>query len=210
MSAKSLLILASVVCAAVLASCGRSARTSDVAIDAGSYDVAFDAAKEVLREQGFRLERIDAAKGIITTQPRHSAGLATPWNMDDSGLGQEIEGFVNEQRRRVTVLFEPDSDTSAADGGMVCRVRVTVYRTQSPGWRVSSRTPTLPSVTTDPALSARGLGYGYETPRSRDVALERRLAGSIGERLAVASMTSESPATPGTPEKLAQGTASTE
>lgn len=174
-------------CAALLGGCARGARTSDVAVSAGAYSDAFDAAKEVLREQGFSLERIDAAKGVITTQPRHSAGLATPWKTDESSLGQEVEGLVNEQRRRAVVLFEPDQRSEEGETGMICRVRVTVYRSQSPGWRVSSRTPTLPSVTTDPAMSARGLGYGYETPRERDEALERRLAGKIARRIDAAA-----------------------
>ncbi|MBX3382672.1 MAG: hypothetical protein KF864_04085 [Phycisphaeraceae bacterium] len=190
-------------CALLLGGCARGARTSDVAVSADAYTDAFDAAKEVLREQGFALERIDAAKGVITTQPRHSAGLATPWKTDESSLGQEVEGLVNEQRRRAVVLFEPDQQAAQGQAGMICRVRVTVYRAQSPGWRVSSRTPTLPSVTTDPALSARGLGYGYETPRERDEALERRLAGTIARRIAAAG---RQPA-PGTP---APGPAATE
>jgi hypothetical protein len=68
---------------------------------------AFDLARDVLREEGFILDRVDAAAGIITTRPKTTAGLATPWDAEQSSAEQEIDDLANRQQRTVRITFEP-------------------------------------------------------------------------------------------------------
>ena len=63
----------------VLSGCATS-RPAEFATAPGGYAAAFDAAREVLREFRFELERVDARSGIITTRPKATAGLATLWD----------------------------------------------------------------------------------------------------------------------------------
>jgi hypothetical protein len=74
---------------------------------AGQYTAAFDAAREVLREYRFDLERIDARGGVITTRSKQTSGFATPWDAEQSSLRSEWEDLLNRQRRRVRIVFAP-------------------------------------------------------------------------------------------------------
>ncbi len=156
-----------------------------VAMPAGGYAGGFDAAREALRSAGFELDRVDAQAGTITSQPRASSGLATPWDTQQSGFTQEVSDLLNQQRRRVRVTFTAaGTDTPPVAGEAVeARVEVYVDRLQHPGLRVPSRAATLWSVTRDPVRSERGLGSGYQTPVNRDRALERRIADEIERRM---------------------------
>lgn len=68
---------------------------------------AFDLARDVLREEGFMLDRVDAAAGVITTRPKTTAGVATPWDSEQSSAEQEIDDLANRQQRTVRITFEP-------------------------------------------------------------------------------------------------------
>ena len=81
----------------------------------GSYSATFQAVKDELRSSGFELDRIDARAGVITTRPRASAGLATPWITDESTIEQEFEGALNRQQRTVTVRFAPTAQDDTSD-----------------------------------------------------------------------------------------------
>lgn len=171
--------------AATLGGCASSRAEPKVAIGAGSYSSGFDAAREALQSAGFELDRVDAQAGTITSQPRASAGLATPWDTQQTGMMQEVSDLVNQQRRRVRITFTAaGTEAPPAPGGPVeASVEVIVDRLQQPGLRVPSRAVTLWSVTRDPALTERGLGSGYQTPVNRDGDLERRIADEIERRM---------------------------
>jgi hypothetical protein len=145
-------------------------------VGAGEYDAAFNAAREVLREHRFQLERVDAAAGVITTQPKNTGGAASPWDTEQSTLGQELEDLLNMQKRVVRVTF----NRAASVRG---RVEVTVYRVQTPNLRPSSRAIALTSTTIDPQAVAQGVGGSYETPVSQDSRLAARLAQAIAARI---------------------------
>ncbi len=163
----------------LLASCGPRADTNQFAVAPGGYDAAFDATRETLRSARFQLARVDSQAGVITTEPKHSAGLFTPWDMEQSNLSQEFEDAINDQNRSVRVTFE---DTN--DGGKVGHVWVTVTRVQKPGARIPSRAITLTSATQDPYRTGQGVGYAYEVPTVRDEEFEQRLAGRIAQETA--------------------------
>jgi len=79
------------------------ARTLDVA--PGEYAAAFDATREVLRSHRFTLERVDARTGVITTEPRFGVGMLNPLDRTQSTLGQEVTETLNQEGRRVRVVF---------------------------------------------------------------------------------------------------------
>jgi hypothetical protein len=160
-------------------------------VPAGQYAKAFDATRDVLRSYRFTLERVDAAAGIITTAHKATAGLATPWDREQTTLSQEVEDLLNQQSRVVRVTFRPAGEGSEnpldepvdPKGAMVGRVEVIVYRMQTPGLRPPSRAILLTSVSTDPVLEAEGIGWQYEVPIGQDSRLAARLAGALAKEI---------------------------
>jgi len=172
--------------AVVLAGCRSSRPNASLAVSAGEYATAFDAARETLRSHGFDLERVDSTAGIILSQPKASAGLATPWDLDQSGLGQEAADLVNHHKRRVRITFagEGVGDQVQTDKPLTATVSVFIDRVQSPGLRIPSKAPMIWSVTSDPARTQQGVGSQYQAPVERDSELELRLAEEIETRIA--------------------------
>jgi hypothetical protein len=109
-------------------------------VQAGDYPRAFAAAKDVLRAEGFALERVDSARGVITTRPRASSGLATPWLDHSTTPGDAVAGVLHRERRLVEVRFAPDeaSDLPADAKPIIARVEVTVQRLGAPGRRADA------------------------------------------------------------------------
>lgn len=190
----------------VLAGCA-SPKSPQFDVAAGQYAGAFDATREVLRSYRFDLERVDAAVGVITTAQKTSAGLATPWDGEQSSFSQEVDDLLNQQTRSVRVTFRPASLGGAEAAvnrpvdpaeSMVGRVEVIIYRTQTPGLRPSSRAITMTSLTLDPAATAQGVGGQYVVPMTQDSRFAARLAREIAERIgadAAAAETGSEPAT---------------
>lgn len=171
--------------ASTLVGCASTRPEPTVAIAADAYASGFDAARETLRAAGFELDRVDANAGTITSQPKASSGLATPWDTQQTGMTQEVSDLLNQQRRRVRITFTAAGTGSPpAPGGPVeATVEVYVDRLQQPGLRVPSKAVTLWSVTRDPLQAERGLGSGYQTTVQRDRELERRLADDLERRM---------------------------
>lgn len=186
-----------------LSGCASSENSPEFEIESARYADAFAAVKGVLRSYRFQIDRVDAAAGVITTRPKATAGLATPWDKEQSGLAQEFEDFANDQQRRVRVTFEPRSpappeapatglaggpvtDLRSVEGTLLGRVVVVVDRVQRPGWRLSPKAIGTSTVTIDTALAARGLAPVYTVPISQDPRLAERMGGAIRKRLAVA------------------------
>jgi hypothetical protein len=128
-----------------------------------SYAVLFAAARDTLLARGFVLDRVDAAAGIITTQPRATAGLATPWDAEQVGFDQELSDLGNPNERRVTVRFRSrDPDTLGVE------VDAFIDRVRRPGWRVETESISRSRYISDPALIARRMEPVYRTPVTRD------------------------------------------
>lgn len=105
-------------------------------------DQVFDAARETLMGFRFALDRVDARRGVITTHPKRTAGIATPWDKEQSGIDQEWEDLLNEQRRVVRIEFDPAGE-QAADQERTMRIQVEVVRTHRPNWRVETESVRL-------------------------------------------------------------------
>lgn len=155
--------------------------TGEFAVPAGQYADAFQAARGVLRDHRFEVERVDAEEGVLTTRPKASSGWASPWDTEQTTAVQESSDLFNQQRRRVRVTFEP---ARAAPGeARTGRVVVAIDRVQSTGVRLNPRSVQLTTVSVDPALSARGVWTQYDVPVERDAAFEARLARAIEKAL---------------------------
>ena len=105
-------------------------------------DQVFDAARETLMGFRFALDRVDARRGVITTHPKRTAGIATPWDKEQSGIDQEWEDLLNEQRRVVRIEFDPAGE-QAADQERTMRIQVEVVRTHRPNWRIETESVRL-------------------------------------------------------------------
>jgi len=174
---------------AVLVSCGSTPEASPIPVAASGYTNAFDAVREELRWMGFELERIDARAGVIETRPKPTAGLATPWDTEQSTPGQEWDDFVNDHRRIVRVTFTPtgadsgEADAVPSDTDTQLGVEVTIYRLRAPGSRIETESVSLNSVAVDVLAQERGLAGRYLTPIGRDPRLEARLSERLRARL---------------------------
>lgn len=158
----------------------RQAGAGDLEIAGATYAQVFDAAKETLADYRFAINRVDAARGLLTTHPKRTAGLASPWDQEQSSLRQDWEDLVNQQQREVRIEFiDPDES-----GGVVrLRVRVLVTRAHRPHWRVEPESVRLSTH----ARSRDVLGYfepgSFDEQIGHDTALAARLARSVAQRL---------------------------
>lgn len=163
------------------------------------YPRAFDAARETLLQAGFDLERVDAGEGIITTAPRGSAGLLSPWDTQQSSLADEVDDFVNDQRRRVRIEFLPLTDGNEDEGlppgvpvavapldgdEIEARVRVVIERRLTPGRTIEPVSIRRSNRFIDPTLGARQMLPVAWVAVREDPALARRLAARIQAQMA--------------------------
>lgn len=160
----------------------------------GAFETAFDASRQALREYQFELERVDATEGVITTAPKASAGIATPWHREQSTLGHEFNDLLNQHERAIRIEFVPvPSGESQASSGVI---RATVFRLQSPGLRPASRAIGSSTTTLDPHLTERGIWAGQLVPSGEDPDLAVRLARRIEVIMSELSTLASVPAAP--------------
>jgi hypothetical protein len=187
------------------------AEPADILIPAGQYAAAFDAARQSLADLGFELERIDARLGIITTRPKPSAGLATPWDQTQSVPAQEFEELVNRHFRRATITFrttgEPEHlagasqtapgpeplDLRLVNTPIAGRVEVALERLHRPGWRLEPTVMRWSMRTLDPDLRGTGMWPSYTVAFSQDPYLARRIEARIRAALEHASPDESAP-----------------
>lgn len=207
-------LLLAAACAAIPATgcASRAPKSAEFGVPSAQYDRAINAAREVLLEARFEIDRIDAAAGVITTQAKTSAGLLAPWDADQTTLDQEIADATSTHRRRVRITFEPAAvdrreaalapsaanpihvgdrfaapgtiDLRAADLALTARVEVFVDRARRPGTRLETESIRTSSTAIDPSLSARRMNPEFDTTVDHDHLLAGRLAERIRQRLA--------------------------
>jgi hypothetical protein len=183
----------------LLAACSRPTQTT-LTLQPGQYGAAFEAAKHVLRDQQFDIERVDARAGVITTAPHPTAGLLTPWDTQQTSLGQEIEDAVHNQQRTVRITFEPQQPPAPSPGAeapppdltefqapLTMRVRVIQDRLYRPLWRIDTTSIRISTHAFDPDLARRQMQPEYAVAMSEDRQLAARITLRISERLAEAS-----------------------
>ncbi len=175
-----------------------------IRVEAGDYDTAFDIAIETLRNERFRLDRVDRRSGVITTQPRNASSIAEPWQGDHATTSQATEATLHHQRRVVSVAFIPlpgetveatrlsstpslsaidemDSTTPIGEFNRPVRIMVQCWieRAHRPGQRIETSSLRHSSNTIDPTLQSRGIPSLFWERISRDSYMEQRIINSI-------------------------------
>lgn len=190
---------------ATLAACSAPPRpTTGIIIPAGKYTQAFDAARDAVRELRFDLERVDARQGVLSTRAKPTDGLATPWDLEQTTTEQELEDLVNQQSRKVRIVFTARGQTSPGGattdelgdlpplqdapmpqdllshpGSVTMRVLVTRSRTQRPGWRLSTNSVRSSTFAIDPARGETADDAEFESPAGEDRDLATRVLESV-------------------------------
>lgn len=144
-------------------------------VEPGSYPALFDATRQALTEYRFTLDRVDAARGVVTTAPKQTAGLATPWDREQSNADQRLQDLVHQQERVVRVVFEPPEEPTRV------AVEVVVERVRRPNWRVESDAIRASTHARDPVAARSGVRAEYREPVSEDRLLAARLLARIRE-----------------------------
>lgn len=186
-----------------LAGCTTTSGPTEMTVESGQYSATFDAARHVLRDAHFDLERVDSSAGVITTTPKATAGLMSPWDSEQQTAGQEFEDMLQHHHRKVRITFEaagdgsPDAgaDSQAEGSGeqpdlideprqTTMRVRVELQQVNRPNWRIDSTSIRLGTYAWDPALAERDMQPRYETVIADDTDFARRLVELIRAQVA--------------------------
>ncbi len=172
----------------------------------GQYAQAFDIARDELAGLGFAINRVDAYSGVISTRPKASGGLATPWDKEQATFRSEIADLMHPQQRLVRISFVPadavdriptdepvtqitgtGAPVSIEETGrtepLVGVVEVMIERVYRPYTRVSRVNVLSTNQTRDPSLNRRGMERSFTVVTQRDHALEDKLASRIASRL---------------------------
>lgn len=154
------------------------------------YPAVFDAARDVLRDEGFILERVDAAEGVITTRVKTTAGVFTPWDREQSTAGQEVEDLMQRQQRVVRVTFVGAAEQPGEGGDGVgpkrfdrMRVEVVVQRVQIPGRKLEPEAIQQSSYWWDPDMGTRGMQPQFAVAEKQDRLLAERITRKVRERV---------------------------
>lgn len=166
---------------AIPGACASREAPTSLAVEPDAYAATFDAARRVLRDRGFVLERVDAQAGVITTRPKTTGGLATPWDREQQSVAQEIEDAIQRQQRIVRITFDP---TEEGSDQRTMQVQVTLQRVHVPGQRLEPEAISQSTFCYDPALGARGMQPQYAVSIREDAALAARLGELIRQAAA--------------------------
>lgn len=165
----------------------------------GEYARVFETTKDVLRDAGFVLARVDAKAGVIVTAPLASSGFATPWIGAEATFNDSLEAVANAERRIVEVRFlapgagassmesgagSPAAGAALEAGAVAGEVSARIMRVRSPGRRVESASIRLTSFASDASVRGRGLEPDFQAPEREDPALAERMASQIRSALA--------------------------
>jgi hypothetical protein len=203
-------LLLPLLAAATLAGCAQSPRpdpadaadTSPAArlpLAPGQYAAAFTASRDVLRDAGFVLDRVDAQLGVITTQPKGTGGLLTPWDPEQSGPGEELADAGNRNQRVVRFEFglpgaagepAPGTDLRREPGPLELRASAVVQRLNHAGWRLNTNNVLGSTYALDPQGAERGMVV-YTVPVRQDGPLAQWLVDQVRARTGSAQAAAE-------------------
>jgi hypothetical protein len=167
--------------------CASPTASTSFEVPASLYAAVFDAARDVLREQGFELDRVDARSGVISTAPRASAGLATPWVQHNPTLPGAASATLHPDRRMAVVSFVPlgseqdVADLRTFDGTLLARVEAPALRLRRVGRHLDPTAIRLANWWRDPAEPEPMV----LTPVEAGDELAAVLAAGIRDRMAV-------------------------
>jgi len=161
-----------------------TSETGRVRLEGVSYAQAFARAREVLADNRFAIDRIDATRGVISTHPKRTLGMVSPWDGEQSSLKQEWEDFANQQERTIRVAFAPvDGFTLASEGDFELTVEVIVHRVHRPNWRIETESVRLSSHAQSRDATGQLEFTSFREPIGHDPSLEARLVKAISDRV---------------------------
>ncbi len=180
----------------VTAGCSRAIVQSDnpAAVRPDGYRGTFEASIEVLRDNGYTIDRRDYRFGRITTLPLGSPNIFEVWNAQNTTSHQAVESTLASEQRRVNINFISLAGQSGQPGGSdqadpqvsyALEVEVILERRQIPTRRLagSARRNVFSNLAAPPRdLIDRGVTGNYWEPVGRDPYLEARLIKQISER----------------------------
>ena len=134
-----------------------------------------DVVREVLADHRFVLDRVDAKRGVVTTQVKTTQGIGSPWDGEQGSLTQETADFVNQHERAVRVMIQEDGEIV---------VSVMVQRVHRPGWRVETESIARSSHYVVMGSDGRREPSRTVTPIGNDGLLAERIGEEIRARLA--------------------------
>jgi hypothetical protein len=149
-----------------------------VEIEGASYDEVFAAARQVLGEYRFGINRVDATRGVITSYAKRTEGLGSFWDREQSSLSQEWEDLANQQERTVRIEFGLDDDSEVVRA----RVRVYIERVHRPNWRVESESLRLSTFARSRDSYGAFEPSEFREPIGQDPLFADRLANEIHRR----------------------------
>ena len=158
---------------------------STIAVEGVPYTDVFQAAREVLGSYRFGINRVDAARGVLTTHPKRTVGIASPWDQEQSTIGQQLEDFANQQERVVRIEFDhnqSDADHQQAQGIVRVRVGVVLSRAHRPNWRIESESIRLSTHARSRDELGRIEPTEFREVLGHDSALATRIAQAIAAR----------------------------
>lgn len=178
----------------LLAGCTATPTSSSPApVAADDYRRAFEAAVDVLRDEGFVVARQDFRFGRITTQPRPSPAFFEVWKRDNSTADQALGSTVNADDRVVTVMFDRSDSAALASPGVAAApytlaVDVAMHRHQRPARRLTGSTDgshlVRPLLDVPDDLDKRGATTDYRTIVQKDEPMAAKLLTLIVQRAA--------------------------
>lgn len=180
---------------AALSGCSSTSTSEEsvtLLVPAGKYTETFQAARDTLRLERFELDRVDAPRGVLTTQPKDAPGIARPWDTRTDSMWQDAAAH---QLRSIRITFrtpgftgdrdvdDPSIDLveQARDTEML--VQASVERVQRPGRRAQVDSVRMTSQATSPDVDARAMTPRYSVFARGD----SRLAAMLRDKIAQAA-----------------------
>lgn len=165
----------------------------------------YQAAIDVLREEGLVVARQDYRFGRVTSEPFAAGTIAEPWRKSGRTLRQAARSTLNSQRRVVTVTIESTAAPAGAkgesqsplakvaadrarlgEGDYIVRVEVSIEQLQVPRRYLTGSTTgrsVFGSLSSVPAeLEERGIAGNYWQPVGTDPYMEQHLLERIVRR----------------------------
>lgn len=153
-----------------------------IEVRAGAYAATFERARDALRDAGFTLDRVDAAAGVISTEPLPGIAAWKSGLLRDAGLA----GFgdwhaTTVEARAVFTPGEPTTDVRTAEGTIALRFEVVERREHRPSRRIDTTSVIYGSEFSDRTRARQGLEPGFTVAAERshraEVLLGQRVMG---------------------------------
>ncbi len=150
--------------------------------DQSELNELLETCENVLRDQGFRIDRVDRRAGVLTTHPETSKHFFEVWRKDVATGYDLWESSLNTIRRTVEIQTEPD----LVKGETHMTVTVKRERLSAPDRQFNNSIAafqfygdTLPSATTGERVTSADVEWIED---GRDLVMEELLINKISAR----------------------------